>query len=93
MIRLPQASAFFLCLVVSGCTLPGVETSRIESQGLVDVGGQLCDYVMRVSETPTVNGLSRFYNSTITCDGQTFDCGDADGDVCIAQVEAAIASQ
>ena len=89
----PLRYVSLLCLALSGCTIPGVETSRIESEGLVDVGGQMCDYVMRVNETPTVNGMSRDYNSTITCDGRTFDCGDADGDVCIAQVAAALGRQ
>jgi hypothetical protein len=89
----PVVTVGILCLALSGCSIPGVETSRIESEGRVDVGGEWCDYVMRVNETPTVNGMSRDYNSTITCDGQTFDCGDTDGDVCIAQVAAALGRQ
>lgn len=90
-IRLPAIALTSLALI--GCTIPGVETTRIDPEGLVDVDGQMCEYVSRVSETPTVNGMSRFYSSTITCDGQTFDCGDADGDVCIGQVAAALSSQ
>jgi hypothetical protein len=87
----PLVTVGILCLALSGCTVPGVETSRIESAGLVDVGGKLCDYEMRVFETPTVNGMSRYYESTITCDGQSFACGEAQGDDCVDQVAAALA--
>jgi hypothetical protein len=79
--------------VLTSCSIPGVETTRIYEEGRVDVGGQMCEFVSRVSETPTVNGMSRFYSSTVTCGQQTYECNDNLSVDCVAQIAAARAGQ
>lgn len=84
------AAIAILCLPLSGCSIPGVETSRIDSEGRVDVGGQTCDFVSRIYETPTVNGVSSYYQSTVTCGQQTFQCDDNVSVTCVDRIAAAL---
>jgi len=86
----PVLAIAVLCLPLFGCTIPGVETSRIDSEGLVDVGGQTCEFVSRIYETPTVNGMSSYYQSTVTCGQQTFQCDDNVTVTCVEQIAAAL---
>ncbi len=90
MLHRPFALAAVLFLAASGCSIPGVETSRIDSEGLVDVGGQTCEFVSRIYETPTVNGTSSYYSSTVTCGQQTFECNDNVSVDCVEQIAAAL---
>jgi hypothetical protein len=93
MLHRPFALASVLLLAASGCSIPGVETTRIDSEALVQINGQLCEYVSRAHETPTVNGMSRYYTSSITCGRQTFECGDISADACADKVAATLPSQ
>ena len=90
MVRHSIACIALFCGIAAGCTIPGIERTRVQSRGIVDVAGLACDYTSRVHETPTVNGMSRRYDSTITCGGRVFDCGDTSGQACIAMVARAL---
>lgn len=69
-------------VMLAGCTVPGVPRTEIVGRESVTVGGRTCQFITRRTETATVNGMHRYTDSVMRCNGQDYTCDDMSAEHC-----------
>ena len=77
-------------LALTSCSVPGGSRTEILSRETVSVGGRSCQYVSRSTETNTINGIHRYVDGVISCNGKAFQCNQSTRDQCVAGVAASL---